>query len=143
VCWELSRLWAPDSHEKNLLTLAIAESVKAFCKIETDCEVLVSYADPNQSHSGGIYRAASWMFTGTSEETRYYVSPAGQSVARRKFHSSRKFLIKSEIEALGYREETRPGKLRFARGLTRPARKILAERFSSCGNAALPHRRAG
>jgi len=27
--WELSRLWAPDGHEKNLLTMAISAAVRA------------------------------------------------------------------------------------------------------------------
>ena len=70
--WELSRLWAPDGHEKNLLTRVLAERVRLFHKEEPTCEALVSYADPNVGHEGFIYRAASWVFLGQCEEGRVY-----------------------------------------------------------------------
>lgn len=56
--WELSRLWAPDGHEKNLLTQAISAAVDVIRKLEAP-DALVSYADPNAGHIGGVYRAAS------------------------------------------------------------------------------------
>src|SRR5579859_8203262 len=43
--WELSRLWAPDGHEKNLLTQAISAAV-SFIKQKEKPDALVSYADP-------------------------------------------------------------------------------------------------
>jgi hypothetical protein len=121
VVWELTRLWAPDGHERNLLTAAIASAVAEFRKIERKVEALVSYADPNVGHAGYVYRAASWVFQGVSEESRYYIRD-GQCVARRKFHSGKRCMTKAEILAMGYEELRRPGKLRFARGLTRRAR---------------------
>ena len=121
--WELSRLWAPDGHDKNLLTKAIAAAVKEIVKAERP-EALVSYADPNAGHSGGVYRAASWLHHGTSEEVRTYIKD-GQRVARRAFHSGRKCLRKAEIEALGYAEEKLPGKERFVRPITKRARRLL------------------
>ena len=128
--WELTRLWAPDGHEKNLLTQAISASVGWFHQEEPTVEALVSYADPNVGHLGGIYRAASWLYTGQSEESRYYRGPEKEVVARRKFHSGSRFFTKSEIEAAGYVEEARPGKHRFARGLDRFARRDLERRWS-------------
>ena len=120
--WELSRLWAPDGHPKNLLTQAISRAVKLLAKIEqVDC--LVSYADPNVGHHGGVYRAASWIYHGKSEEVRVYKDRAGQSISRRAFHSGSKSLRKAEIEALGFTEYKLPGKERFVRPLSRLARK--------------------
>jgi len=127
--WELSRLWAPDGHSKNALTEAVAAAVAVFKRQERSCVALVSYADPNIGHRGGIYRAASWYSCGQCEEGRYYMDAQGQVVARRKFHSGTRALRKAEIEALGYREVRRPGKHRFAKGLTRWARKQTRERF--------------
>lgn len=124
--WELSRLWAPDGHMPNLLTQAIALSIKALSKT-TPLAAVVSYADPNVGHTGGIYRAASWAYLGQCEESRYY-RKGNQVVARRKFHSGRRSLTKAEILNLGYTEEKLPGKYRFARGLTHPARRAIKSR---------------
>ena len=83
--WELSRLWAPDGHEKNLLTQAIACSIVRLRAIE-EIDALISYADPNVGHHGGIYRAASWVYLGPVEEARYYRDTNGTVIARRAFH---------------------------------------------------------
>jgi hypothetical protein len=126
--WELSRLWAPDGHAPNALTRAISMAIKQFQKFDTP-EAIISYADPNVGHHGGVYRAASFVYLGDVEETRYYRSPTGV-VARRSFHSGSRHLIKSEIEALGYTEERMAGKHRYARGLTPRARKAIAGKAS-------------
>jgi hypothetical protein len=124
--WELSRLWAPDGHEPNLLTRAISAAVKWIATAERP-DVLVSYADPNVGHSGGVYRAASWIAAGQSEETRRYRhTGTGAVVARRKFHSGGRGLLKAEIEALGYVEERGVGKLRFLKPLSRIAKRRIA-----------------
>jgi len=123
--WELSRLWAPDGHRGSLLTEAISFAVRMLKTVEKP-DVLVSYADPNAGHKGGVYKAASWRLHGRSEENRVYVSPTGQTVARRAFHSGSKSLKKAEIEALGYTEKKLPGKLRFVFPITRAAKRALA-----------------
>lgn len=129
--WELSRLWAPDGHERNLLTRAISRSVTAFRALEPDVWGLVSYADPNVGHIGTIYRAASWIPCGQVEESRYYLDAAGVVVSRRKFHSGGHSMRKAEILALGYREVKRPGRLRFSRPLTRTARREFCRHWST------------
>jgi hypothetical protein len=122
--WELSRLWAPDGHHRNLLTQAISYAVDIIKKLEQP-DALVSYADPSVGHTGGVYRAASWRHHGTSEEVRAYRSSDGQVVARRAFHSGSRSLKKAEIEALGYVQLKLPGKERFVRTLTRKARAAV------------------
>jgi hypothetical protein len=124
--WELARLWAPDGHPPNLLTRAIKYTVKSLRIIEPGTEALVSYADPNAGHTGGVYKAASWIYHGQSEESRAYYSTDGQVKARRAFHSGRKCLTKREIENLGYQQLLLPGKLRFVRPITHRARKAIA-----------------
>lgn len=131
--WELSRMWAPDGHERNLLTMAISDCVRLLKIIEPGMEALVSYADPNVGHAGYVYRAASWVPTGQCEESRYYIGPNNEIASRRSFHSGRNILKKAEIEALGWTEAKMPGKIRYARGLTRKARKVIRKRFPSRG----------
>lgn len=126
VVWELTRLWAPNGHEKNLLTRAISYGVRQMCQVVPKLDALVSYADPNVGHAGGVYRAASWIYTGQSEEGRYYKSKEGQVVARRKFHSGKKSMTKAQILALGYEEFKMPGKHRFAFPISKNAKRALA-----------------
>ena len=125
--WELSRLWAPDGHAKNILSQSISEAVKVIRKAENP-DALVSYADPNAGHKGGVYRAASWIYHGQSEEGRYYVNAAGQTFSRRAFHSGSTGMKKAQIEALGFKELKMPGKERFVKPLSRRARRALTVR---------------
>jgi hypothetical protein len=123
--WELSRLWAPNGHEHSLLTQAISHTSRAIAALEhPDC--LVSYADPNASHLGGVYRAASWSYWGQCEESRAYRASDGSLLARRKFHSGKWGLTKAQIEAKGFVELRLPGKHRFIKPLTKAARQITA-----------------
>ncbi len=126
--WELSRLWAPDGHRRNLLTEAIAYAIKVLMKLEHP-EILVSYADPNAGHSGGVYRAASWIFLGQCDESRAYRDCHGYIVARRAFHSGSKGMTKQQIMDAGYTQLRLPGKFRFARPLSRKVRRELRMRF--------------
>jgi hypothetical protein len=122
--WELSRLWAPDGHAKNLLTQAISAAVVVIKRLEKP-DALVSYADPNVGHHGGIYRAASWVYHGQSEEARYYRDAIGNTVSRRAFHSGRKCMKKADILALGYVEHKLPGKHRYVKPITTRAKRAL------------------
>ena len=126
VVWELSRLWAPDGHRKNLLTQAISMSVRELVRLEPNIDAIVSYADPNVGHLGFVYRAASWLYSGQTEDGRYYVDSGGQVVSRHKFHSGSRFLKKEEILALGYKELRRPGKHRYVRPISKKAKRVLA-----------------
>jgi hypothetical protein len=122
--WELARLWAPNGHQKNLLTQAIAAGVKAISALEKP-EALVSYADPAAGHHGGIYRAASWIYHGQSDEARNYEHPEAGRVARRAFHSGQNAMTKAEIESGGWREVYLPGKHRYVKPLSRKAKRAL------------------
>jgi hypothetical protein len=124
--WELSRLWAPDGHEKNLLTMAISAAVGVIIKLENP-DALVSYADPNAGHKGGVYRAASWIYHGKSEEVRTYRDKFGKTFARRSFHSGAKGKTKAEIESLGFTEVKLPGKERFVKPISKLAKRFLRE----------------
>lgn len=124
--WELARLWAPDGHDKNLLTRAISAAVNVIRKLENP-DALVSYADPNVGHRGGVYRAASWLYHGKSEEVRSYRAPDGTTLARRAFHSGRVNMTKAQIEAAGYTQLKLPGKERFVRPLSRAACRALTQ----------------
>lgn len=127
--WELSRLWAPDGHDRNLLTQLISQSVQIFRKHEPDVWALVSYADPNVGHAGFVYRAASWIPCGQVEESRYYRDSNGTVVSRRKFHSGGTSMTKAQILARGYSETKQPGRLRFCLPFSRTARREFLRKW--------------
>lgn len=125
---ELARLWAPDGHGPNSLTCAIAKALRCLRRDAPECEAVVSFADPNQGHLGGVYRAASWLYTGQSAESRYYLGLDGAPVSRRRFHSG----AHSKVPDLPVLR--RPGKHRFVRLLTKRARqRFRGERLAECG----------
>ena len=123
--WELSRLWAPDGHAPNLLTEAISRAVVVI-KVLENPDALVSYADPNAGHKGGVYKAASWIYHGKSEEVRTYIDAQGQSTSRRAFHSGGRSMTKAQIEARGFTELRLPGKLRFVKPMSNRAKRAIA-----------------
>lgn len=128
--WELSRLWAPDGHEPNLLTRAISAAVKAIRRLEHP-DLLVSFADPNAGHLGGVYRAASWIYCGTSNESRAYEALDGTRFARRAFHSGSRGMTRAQIEAAGYQQVDSVGKERFAMPMNRRTRRALQARLQT------------
>lgn len=129
VVWELSRLWAPDGHLPNLLTKAISATLRELVKREPSADAAISYADPSAGHSGGVYRAASWIQHGISEEGRAYRrASGGPPVARRAFHSGNRGLTKAEIEAKGYMQVRSPGKIRFVKPISKRAKRVLLNR---------------
>jgi hypothetical protein len=115
VVFELTRLWAPDGHERNLLTHAISAAVGVLRRAEPKVDVL---AQQSAGPSGFVYRAASWIETGRSEEVRAWRHrDGGPILPRRTFHSDNRHLNKPDIEALGYVQLRLPGKYRFLRPL--------------------------
>jgi hypothetical protein len=122
--WELTRLWAPDGHDRNLLTGAISEAIRVLKQVEPDIDLVMSYADPSAGHEGFVYRAASWIPVGRSEEVRAWRHrDGGPILPRRAFQSGSKHLNKPEVEALGYVQLKLAGKHRFVRPLSKRARR--------------------
>lgn len=130
---ELSRLWAPDGHRSSLLTEVISRSISAMRPAwGRGVKALISYADPNVGHEGFVYKAASWTCLGVSEESRYY-RQGEQVVSRRKFHSGSNGKTKSEISELGYTQIKLPGKIRYAKGLTKSSRRKIISKSRIIG----------
>lgn len=61
---ELNRLCVNDGLEKNVTSFLVSQSLKQLPK--PIC--VVSYADTAQSHTGYIYQATNWIYTGLSKE---------------------------------------------------------------------------
>lgn len=61
---ELTRLVILDGYGKNIESHVISQSFRWLKKNAPEVKVLVSYADPEQDHTGGIYRATNWFYQG-------------------------------------------------------------------------------
>jgi hypothetical protein len=66
--YELNRLCVNEGLEKNVLSYFVSKTINLMPKT---C-VLLSYADMNQGHSGYIYQATNWIYTGLSAIVKEY-----------------------------------------------------------------------
>jgi hypothetical protein len=64
---ELSRLFVDESVPKNGESFLITQSISQ-CPIP----IIVSFADSGMDHTGIIYQATNWLYTGMSEPTSFY-----------------------------------------------------------------------
>ena len=64
-CLELRRLCLIDDTPKNAESFFVSRTLKWLRK-NTDWKFVVSYADPEQGHTGVIYRAANFNYEGTT-----------------------------------------------------------------------------
>jgi hypothetical protein len=58
--------------------------MKMIVKKYPGLKAIVSYADPNAGHHGGIYQAGNWIYFGKTAPVDYYRSPTGQIFHWRK-----------------------------------------------------------
>ena len=64
---ELTRLFIHDGYGKNIESLVISLSFKWMKQHAPNIKVLISYADPEQSHDGAIYQATNWIYQGCGD----------------------------------------------------------------------------
>ena len=64
---ELTRLFIHDGYGKNIESYVISQSFKWLKKNAPNIKVLISYADPEQNHAGGIYQATNWLYQGCGD----------------------------------------------------------------------------
>ena len=61
--YELNRLVVNEGLDKNALSYFVGQSLKLLPKM-----ILVSYADTGHNHTGYIYQATNWIYTGKTKE---------------------------------------------------------------------------
>ena len=61
---ELTRLWIEDATPKNTESFFIAQTLKL---LPDEYDIVVSYAEIGAGHSGIIYQATNWLYTGLSD----------------------------------------------------------------------------
>lgn len=94
VC-ELVRV-ALASHE-TAVSRIVAISLKFLKKHNANLKLVVSFADTNQGHHGGIYQAGNWVYSGTSNSNKFFRDKAGRMWHPRQVSTS------GEIKQFGKR----------------------------------------
>lgn len=64
------------------VSLVIKRAISLLKAKSPNLRLIVSYADPNEGHVGGIYQAGNWIYLGTTSKDYAYISKDG-----RKWHS--------------------------------------------------------
>lgn len=82
-CVELVRV-ALDQHHAPV-TQIVARAIRMLHEHSPGVRLIVSFADPNVGHHGGIYQAGNWIFAGTSQPSEAIRLPTGQIVHRRPY----------------------------------------------------------
>ena len=60
------------TNHKTPVSRVIAITLRMLRKAFPGLRLVVSFADPSEGHSGGIYKAGGWIYTGTMQEARYF-----------------------------------------------------------------------
>jgi hypothetical protein len=127
-CCELTRV-ALTEHEQPV-TAVVAASLRWLHEHNPGLRLVVSFADPYESHHGGIYQAGNWVYTGQSAPTQMYVERAtgkrwhsrqvSSSGVRTQFGEARRVVTHAECDVIKL-----PGKHRYLYPLDKAMRRQL------------------
>jgi hypothetical protein len=85
-CCELTRV-ALTKH-KTTVSRIIAIAIKFLKKNNSGLKLIVSFADKDKGHHGGIYQAGGWIYSGESAEKHDYLAPNGKRYLSRQVAES-------------------------------------------------------
>ena len=76
-CCELTRV-ALTKHATPVSRI-VALAIKFLRKRSPGLRLIVSFADPEHGHHGGIYQAGNWIYTGQTPPSEKFISPDGRA----------------------------------------------------------------
>jgi hypothetical protein len=121
--------------------LAVAQ--RFICKQSPGLRLLVSYADTEQGHHGGIYQACGWIYAGTTSP-KFDFSLNGQKLQRRSY-TGKNFNGARRVLPQGAKKVFSPEKHRYLMPLDEemrkriePLRKPYPKRAGSAGSGTSP-----
>lgn len=74
---ELTRV-ALSAHQTPVSRI-LAIAIRMLCKHSPGLRLIVSYADPNHGHTGGIYQAGGWVYTGKTTDDFQAIDKRGRT----------------------------------------------------------------
>jgi hypothetical protein len=121
-CCELVRVAL--THHQNPVSKILSLAIKMLRKKCPNLRLIVSFADANQGHHGGIYQATNWTYAGKSAPAIFYRDPSGRLWHPRR--ASRKPNKQKHLVTNKWTEEYQSGKHRYLMPLDSEMRtKIL------------------
>ena len=125
---ELARV-ALREHETPVSRI-ISVAVKLLRRHCPGLRLIVSFADPEQGHHGGVYQAAGWSYLGETAASQIYVDPHGRRWHPRMVSTTGLKRVYGELRKVvrtaDCRSETVAGKHRYALPLDDAMRERLA-----------------
>lgn len=82
---ELTRLCTEPWLPRNSLSIFLSQIPSWIIKERPDIEYLVSFADANEGHTGSIYKAVNWQYTGQGKPDYKYLLTNGSTVHKSRF----------------------------------------------------------
>lgn len=107
-CRELVRLVMSDVMPKNSESQFIGWCLR-YLKTHSNILGLLSYADPEHEHSGTIYRASNWLYTGLSNPSKKFIVD-GVEMHQRTATTAFGTASVPAIQAMGHTVEVRTAK---------------------------------
>jgi hypothetical protein len=126
-CCELTRV-ALTNH-KSFVSEILAKAIKFLKEQSPNVQLIVSYADVEQNHYGGIYQATNWIYEGKTEGERYFIihgkKTHGKSIHSRYGKGSQRLdWIRKNIDSHAENYTTQ-GKHKYLMPLNKKMRKKL------------------
>lgn len=127
---------------------AVAISLKLLSKANPLVKLVVSYADEAQGHTGTIYQATNWHFTGDSFDSKIVID--GKAIHKKTVHSNYGTNNVSKLNERGYKAEyvADAAKHKYIYPLDKtliPMCKALSKPYpkkETCGNSSTAERQA-
>ena len=112
------------------VTHILAQSITLLKRRHPDLELLVSYADSAQGHTGVIYKAGNWLCAGTCT-TNTVIDPGGVAWHDHSVWSVHGPGHRQKLEPIGWKYGQSEVKYRFWMPLTKKARKQLKHHLNA------------
>jgi hypothetical protein len=124
VC-ELVRV-ALTTHETPVSQI-VSQSLKLLKQSNTGLRLVISYADPEEGHTGGIYRAGNWLFVGAPPSMPYFIINGKKTHSRTAYIGGRNLEWYQKNVDPDAQKITPAPKLKFAYPLDKQTRRKVAK----------------
>lgn len=124
VC-ELVRV-ALASHEAPVSQI-VAQTLKLLKESNEGLRLVVSYADPEQGHTGTIYKAGNWIYVGAPPSMPYFIINGKKTHSRTAYVGGRNLNWYRENVDPNATTVTPPGKFKFIYPLDKQTRRKVAK----------------
>lgn len=106
--YELQRLFVKDCTRTGFESWFIGKSISWLKVNRPNIVMLVSFSDPYHDHTGTVYQATNWIFTGANKGGKVHLDKEGKLVHART-------IAKGGVDKSELMEEWRPGKYRYVK----------------------------